>query len=540
MKKSVKILALLLSFVFVMGAAVVPVSAAEEVVKPSKTEKTFFDFTDDLVNGLVSVIAAVIPAPLDWVSEASYKNTLLFPGTEKFLDTPAENAKWSLGYAQSSILDGQNVLDDSHFVSGGIALSPKYPTEIVDDSKVRVIAMSDGSGRGTAVFAVIDAYGLSNKDVNEIRSRVVTYAKKNGVVSINVAVLHQHSAVDTFGMNGDIVKGVFLNPLINLVNAIFDREVFKPFNGKNDIFQNNLFEVTVDTIETAIAQMEPGKLMFGSVDVSEYLRDKRPPEALRKTLDRFRFVPDDVNSEETWFSTSEIHCVGNGVQGTQITADYPYYMEKYVNDYAGANFMLLMGAELATSQRHEPFEGEIPAGKEGYMVLGEKLGEKLVSITNEKEVAPLLNIAHKEVRFAIENQIMLLAAKAGLFENQAVTNGSNVKVVSEIGYMELGTDLAVALVPGELEAALAYGGELGITDSWSGTEWTFDSMQQIVGDKRELLVFGLCNDQIGYIVPTNDYMPMLWEESDSIEFVSLGSQTAITYVNAFKNLVESK
>ena len=72
-----------------------------------------------------------------------------------------------------------------------------------------------------------------------------------------------------------------------------------------------------------------------------------------------------------------------------------------------------------------------------------------------------------------------------------------------------------------------------------GEDWQYDSIQAMAGD-RELLVFGLCNDQVGYIVPTNDYMPMLWEDSKSIEFVSLGSQTAITYIEAVASLIKSK
>ena len=540
-KKLVKIIALVMSFVFVLSAgAVVPSFAAEEeVAEVSAIEKGFFNFTDVLVNGLVSAIASLIPMPQGWVNEADYVSEYVPAGTETFLDAPAANAQWSMGYAQNSIIAGQNVIGNEHYVSGGIALSPKYPTEIIDDSKVRVIAMNDGSGRGTVVFAVIDAYGLANNDVKEIRKRIDDYAKENNIVSVNVAVLHQHSAVDTFGMNGDIIQAVFMNPFCNFVNGLFGTEVLKTHNGKNDVFQNNLFNVTVDTIETAVAQMETGKLMYGEVDVSEYLNDKRPPYALQKTLNRFRFVPDDANSKEIWFSTSEIHCVGNGVQGTQITADYPYYMEKYINENENAYFMLILGAELATGQRHEPFENEDYAGKEGYMILGEKLGERLASIEEEREIAPLLNIAHKEVMFEIENQIMYLAAKAGLFENQAIITEDGIRLVSEVGYMEIGTDLAVALVPGELEASLAFGGALTAEDSWSGKDWQYDSMQKMVGD-RQLLVFGLCNDQMGYIVPTNDYMPMLWEDSKSIEFVSLGSQTAITYIEAFASLVNSK
>lgn len=539
-KKSTKILALLLSLVCLFSAFAVPAAAEDEVPEVSAIEKGFFNFTDILVNGLVKGIATIIPKPQGWINEADYKSENVPVGTEKFLDAPAENAKWSLGYAQNSIIEGMHVIGNEYFVSGGISVTAKHPTKIIDDSKVRVIAMNDGSGRGTVVFAVIDAYGLANNDVREIRARIADYAKEKNIVSVNVAVLHQHSAVDTFGMNGDILKAVFLNPLINLINGIAGKTLIKPHNGKVEGFQNNLFDVTVDTIETAVAQMETGTLMYGEVDVEEFVRDKRPPYALKNTLGRFRFVPDNAESKETWFSTSEIHCVGNGVQGTEITADYPYYMEKYVNDNANVNFMLLLGAELATGQSHDSFNAEpYPEGVEGYMILGEKLGEKLASITEEREIAPLLNITHKEIKFEIENQIMYLAAKAGLFENQAVITADGVKVVSEIGYMEIGTDLAVALVPGELEASIAFGGGLGKDDAWRGEDWKYDSIQTLVGE-RELLVFGLCNDQIGYIVPTNDYMPMLWEDSKSIEFVSLGSQTAITYMDELTALIKSK
>ena len=135
---------------------------------------------------------------------------------------------------------------------------------------------------------------------------------------------------------------------------------------------------------------------------------------------------------------------------------------------------------------------------------------------------------------------MHLAAKAGLFENLAIMTADGLRLVSEIGYMEKGTDIAVALIPGELEASIAFGNGLSKDEAWRGEDWKYDSMQKIVGEDRELLVFGLCNDQMGYIVPTNDYMPMLWEDSKSIEFVSLGSQTAITIIEEFISLVKSK
>ncbi len=536
-KRSTKIIALIMSLVLLFGAS----STVGAVAPANGAERVLFNATDYLVNGLASIIASFIPTPQGWVNKADYKSSYVPEGTSKFLDAPATDAKWSLGYAQDSIIAGQQILGSEHYVSGGIALSPKHPTEIVDDSKVRVIALNDGSGRGTTVFAVIDAYGLANKDVRTIREKLAAYAKEKNIVSINVAVLHQHSVVDTFGMNGDIIGAILINPTYNLISGIAGKTVFEPHNGKNDAFMDNLFKVTAETIETAVEKMQPGTLMFGTVDAEEFVTDKRAPYALDTNLNRFRFIPDAEGARETWFSTSVIHCVGNGVQGTQITADYPYYMEEYINENNNANFMLLLGAELSTSQNKSTCD--IPEGTsriDEIKIYGAKLGERLAAVENETEVAPLLNIAHKEVTFAVTNRIMYMAAKAGLFENQALVTDNGIEVVSEIGYCEIGTNLAIALVPGELEASIAYGGALGKDDSWTGTEWKYDSMQKIVGENRKLLVAGLCNDQIGYIVPTNDYMPMLHEESKSVEFVSLGSQTAETFITEFISLVKSK
>ena len=54
------------------------------------------------------------------------------------------------------------------FVAGTIAFDDKTATSVVDDLKVRTFALNDNSGTGTAVFAVVDSYGLALGDVREI------------------------------------------------------------------------------------------------------------------------------------------------------------------------------------------------------------------------------------------------------------------------------------------------------------------------------------------------------------------------------------
>ena len=102
--------------------------------------------------------------------------------------------------------------------------------------------------------------------------------------------------------------------------------------------------------------------------------------------------------------------------------------------------------------------------------------------------------------------------------------------------MEIGNDLAVALVPGELAAEIAYGGFLTAETSWTNTDWTKPTLQQITGD-RHMLVFGLMNDQIGYIIPGNDFMSVIYPANKSLELVSLGDQAAAQLTDYYAELV---
>ncbi len=507
----------------------------------SKFGKALLNAADDLIFALVDGINATIPTPKSWAKKADYVSEGFLPGQAEFLDSVPQDAVWSLGYANASILAGQNVQDGKHYVGGSLSLD-KTVTEVYDDLLVRTVALNDGTGRGTVVFALVDGYGLSSTDVRAIRKEMAGFCAQKNIVSLNIGVLHQHSAVDTFGMNGPLLR-VFGAGLRNLLGKA-------PVNGQNSAYMRNLFNKTEETIRAAVNSMRQGKLYYSTVDASHYVRDKRTPFVLDRDLNFFRFVPTDEKAAETWISTYSAHCVGNGAGQCEITGDYPYYMEKELREKVGANFMLILGAEQGTSQRKEPGKGDgVADGTVGEVdttnpmgdvaAMGRTLAQLLIQKGGENavEVEPLLNIAHHEVFFTIQNPILTFAGKCGLFINQVVRSGFlRYEVVSELGYMEMGKDLAFAIVPGELAAELAYGGCLPASESWRGTEWTMPSMQQMTG-KRQLLVLGIMNDQVGYIIPSNDYMPILNEDNKSLELVSLGDEAAPILMDAYAALL---
>ena len=500
--------------------------------------KSLYNVADQLIDVILKAINKSIPA-VQFEKKENFTSEMFFEGMEDYLSTPAANAVWSLGYGSASLQTGDE-LDGKHYVGGSLSFpKTKAATEIYDDQRVRVIAVNDGSGRGTIVFASLDAFGLSYPDVRGIRKELADFATANNIVGINISVLHQHSCVDTFGMNGDLLKMIFTNPALNVINNTFGTD-YKLLNGQNESFMEHLYDVTVDSIKQAVNSMTTGKMYYSEIEAGEFIHDKREPMVYDTKVHRFRFVPDN-GTKETWLCNMAIHCVGNGAAGTAITGDYPYYVEQEVNK-AGANYIQIQGAELAITTSHSSLD--IPEGTprlESLKIYGTALGKHIVeSDAAETEVAPLLNYRMKEYTVPVTNQILAFAGKLGALTNKVVAtddNNTELEVVTELGYLEFGTELAVAVIPGELEPAIAYGGYLDAENSWTGTDFDYTTLQEIVGADKELLVFGLTNDQIGYILEDNDYSSILSGVNE--EIVATGCSAGSTTINAFEELVDS-
>lgn len=526
-----KITAIILTVALVFSAAFcIPSSAATEVT--SQFERGFYRFVDGLLDALVNGISALIVEPRDWVSKDKYVSENFYEGMEpeEFISTPAADAKWSIGYANASIKTGKE-LEEGHYVGGSLAIGDKFATEIRDDQKVRTIAVSDG--RGITIFCAIDTYGMSSADVRGIRAAFEEeIASRNlDINAVNISALHQHSCVDTFGLNGNLINALFTSSVRNLLGLELP-------NGQNKEFMANLYKVTVKSMVDAIDDMKEGELYFGTADATNFIYDKRSPKVYDTNLNRLRFVPAD-GSEETWLLNAPIHCVGNGAAGTLITGDYPYYMEKYINETAKANVFYVLGAELAMTAEHDylpPIDTESEVYKEyndeGYARLalfGEELAKLACSIDNDERLAPIFNIRLAEVFVPVDNSILKLAAKGGLLTNEIVKNKGNYEVLTEVGYCEFGNDIAVSLMPGELAPEIAYGGVHTAEEAWDGDEWGYSSFAD-ASEGKTLLVFGITNDQIGYLLPSNEWHSYLTENE---EIVSTGRMAGAYIAEAY-------
>ncbi len=531
-----KFTAIILSLAVLMSAFAIPAYAATEVT--SDIERGFYRFVDKLLDAVVGGITNLIVEPRSFVDVDDYKSENFYEGhkPEEFLKAPADGAEWKLGYANGSIKTG-NELEAEHYVGGSLSVTKKLADEVRDDQKIRTVAISDG--RGISIFASVDTFGLANNEVKVIREKFQAYADTKGwnITSINISALHQHSCVDTFGLNGDIVGALFTSSFRNLFGLELP-------SGKNPEFMENLYKVSVQSMIDAVEDMQTGKLYFGTADATKYIREKRNPEVFDPNLNRIRFVPDAAGEKETWIINLPIHCVGNGAAGTMVTGDYPYFMEQYIEKNNNANFMMILGAELAISSEYpedlvaDPYYLEKYPDDEGYARMasyGYLLAELAASITNDVAIEPILNIRNKEVLVPVDNSIFKLAARGGLLTNTVVKSGLDYLTPTEVGYVELGTDYAIALIPGELAPEIAFGGAIKAEDSWDGTEWNYTAFADAT-DKK-LLVFGITNDQIGYLLTDNDWRSYLTENE---EIVSTGPKAgaiiAATYLDIYNEI----
>ena len=138
------------------------------------------------------------------------------------------------------------------------------------------------------------------------------------------------------------------------------------------------------------------------------------------------------------------------------------------------------------------------------------------------------------VKIRVTNPLMQLVGKLELVNYQVYTDGLfNYNMFSEIGYARFG-DVMVAMMPGEVVQDLVYGGgSLTADGSFKGKDFGYPTIRELFGE--DTIVFGLCNDAIGYVVPDNDYSLGIVDDHYQ-ELISLGDETASCIMGGFREL----
>ena len=539
---SKKVLAVILSLILTFSVVAVPVGAAdisfddiniEDInIENFNIENFFNQLIDKLIAFVLTYLNRYWPGYEDqWVDQEEYVPEHFYTGEETFDTEVADGAKWEMGYAGASLLDGIDATSGDYFLAGTLEpIAGRVPVRVIDDQRVRVYAVTDGVS-GVVIQAVIDGFGLSRGDVQIIRERMEEFAAENNVVAINVSVLHQHSCIDTLGMNVPLAQAL----LFNTGNAAAGGIIEDLKVEKNQEFMENLYAKTVLSMKRAVKAMKPGVLSYGSADIGELIYDKREPKDFDPNINRLRFVPDD-GTTEIWVLEAGIHCTMLGAGPDELTADFPFYIERKIKMETGANVVYVQGAELAITTDCDTLN--LPEDMDGIdrmIAYGEAVADRVIAIDNDVKLDPVLNIKMAEVRLDVTNEILTLASREDVLNPVIVKTEDDYQMITEIGYMELGNEVAIFICPGEFDPLLIYGGPESGDASWSGEEWGYEPLKNFTSCEN-VMVFGLSNDQAGYVLRDNEYHSM-FTENEEINVISTSAGS--TFVNAFIDLVDS-
>ena len=398
------------------------------------------------------------------------------------------------------------------------------PAESVhSDICASAVYIDDNTGRGALLLVSLDCVGLLRDDVLVIRKRLAGFCRRSGCRAVNVCSTHCHAGPDTMGIYGQFPK-----------------------SGRDPAFFEDLYWAACIAAEKAYAGRKNGKLYAGSVEADGIQKDIRHPEVFCKTLTRLRFAPED-GSKETWVLNFAAHPEVMDQRNRAISADYVHFLRSKIEAERDARVIYFNGA---IGGMITPIEINKDDFMESCEWAGAEIAKAAMRIEEERELVPLVSMIRQEFYIDLANILFCLGGLLKLLPRERFATGEGplgISVLTELNYIEIG-DVHILTVPGELFPELQLGGYLSAEEaSMGGPEMNPLPLREMAKDPG-LIVFGLGNDELGYMPPPNDYMlhpekPFVEEPIDQHgrkhyeETNSAGPMTAVRVAQAFERIL---
>jgi len=316
-------------------------------------------------------------------------------------------------------------------------------TAIADELMVRTIAIS-APGEEPVVLSVCDLIGLTR--VHEDKGRRV------------VACTHTHHAPDTIGFWGQPMEGV---------------------SGRVPAFDELVRSTVSASQDAALSAMEPASIRAGSASVAGLVANLRNPDVVDDEVSVL--VADDLEGQRIATLVSfGCHPEVVAPDNTEITADYAGYTCRELELRHGGVAALVVGALGGMQSPSTDIHTHAEAARFGVALADAVTALQLNSVGDG------VRFARTDIVVRLINPIYQLGAEMGLVPQPETRNDG---VVTEVSMIRIG-DVALACLPGELLPEL-------------GLQLKADLR---AGGVRVPAIVGLADDEVGYILPKEDFV----------------------------------
>jgi hypothetical protein len=323
-----------------------------------------------------------------------------------------------------------------------------------DDLYVRTLAI--GSEGQTLVLSALDLIGFFRPDVYQVIDRVKA---KHSDVELIIASTHTHHGPDTMGLWGPDLKT----------------------SGVDEAYKAEIIDRIVVAILSALEDMQPAEFKASAVHVSGVVKNARDPQIVDDELTLAQFVSPAGQVVASLFNFP-CHPEVLWEHNPHITSDYVNSLRREVEEQTGAPCIFFSGAlgGMMTPDVKDHSFAEADA-------IGRKLAWSGLAALDEALVIndPEISLQKVEIKARLTNILYKVAFRRKILPDVRDVKG---RVTTEVNLVKLG-DLWFATVPGEMLP------KLGLQLK----TWMKQAGARVSG------VIGLANDELGYILPVEDF-----------------------------------
>jgi hypothetical protein len=424
-------------------------------------------------------------------------------------------------------------------------------------------------------LVALDVVGLFHPLVEEIRGKV----QDLGFTHLMVASTHTHGGTDSMGLWGP------------------DRMT----DGKDPRFIKHIIKQTELALREAVRKLAPARIKFATAQTPTQfgwlINDLRDPIVIDDQILVMAVDDPQGNAIATVVNWTP-HPETMGGSSSLITSDFPHYLREGVEKgefrfngrrWSGRGGLAIylsgsVGGLLSTLRLEVKDEDDQPLPLRSWAVtqrIGEIAAGTVLGALEGQDYADIqrMDVRSKKLFIPIENQLFRLLLTRGVIQRESYTQGKPAgsrgeDALTEVNVLTLwgpGKPLAqFVAVPGELFPEIAMGGYLGDEKKcWRYTQ----RKRHLDGRGKERIaaahphvatepilrqhmkapykfIIGLGNDELGYIVPANDFVPPVYQPRPRYgtdrcgdrdhyeESMSVGSQAAPIISKAVVELLE--
>ncbi len=407
---------------------------------------------------------------------------------------------------------------------------------IHDDLWARAMVIDDGKTR--LAIVVLDAIGFMNNDVIDVRDRI---SNESGITYAIISSTHTHEGPDLLGLWGK-----------------------SPFqSGIDPAHMEYVKNQAAKAIETAAKNLRPCRLSVSQdlTGAANLVIDTRKPEVFDSGLRMIQVLDKESNKTLGTLISFGDHPETLWSDNLLLTSDFPHFVREGIEKGVFSKDSLMrpgvggvavyasaaVGGLMTTHPRltvKDPFSGEefkAPTFEKAAAQGKQMANLALQAMAKPEEVidSASISIVAKTILFPLDNTLFKLAATLGVMKRG--TSGW-MKMKSELAAIKIGP-VSMITIPGELYPEILNGG----VESPEGQDYKISPVE--IPPLRDLMpgkykfMFGLANDEIGYIVPKSQWdvkAPFTYGRDSGPygEVNSLGPETAPLIHKNIKAMLE--